>query len=234
MVDFGNAIKKPFSDILTLVIGAILAAIPIVNLLVGGYTIKVAEDTIKGKKELRKWALKDIPDYIVKVILTIVVGLVYMIIPVILLVVGIGGAILTALPQLASMMSGGTATSTQFIEMITTSLIAGAPLIIAGVILAIIAAILLPMAIMKWLKTGKYGSAFNIVAVVKNVLTGKYWAVLIVGGIYTLVIMAILGIIGGLFLIVPVAGWIIGAVIIGAGTFITDVTMYTLLAQTVD
>ena len=49
MVDYVEAIKKPFSDLKTLAIGTILSAIPLVNLLASGFALKVAEDTIKGK-----------------------------------------------------------------------------------------------------------------------------------------------------------------------------------------
>lgn len=58
MVDYIENIKKPFSDVKTLIIGIILSIIPIVNLLVSGYVLKVAEDSIKGKKGLREFAIE--------------------------------------------------------------------------------------------------------------------------------------------------------------------------------
>ncbi len=42
MVDIVGGIKKPFSDIKTLIISTIIGAIPIVNFLLFGYALKTA------------------------------------------------------------------------------------------------------------------------------------------------------------------------------------------------
>ena len=43
MVDYAKAIMKPFSNMTTLVIGMVIGAIPVLNLLVTGYGLKVGQ-----------------------------------------------------------------------------------------------------------------------------------------------------------------------------------------------
>ena len=226
MVDYMAAIKKPFSDMKTLGIGTVLGAIPLVNILVSGYILKVAEDTIKKKNALRKWAIDDVIDYIVKAIMAIIISVVYMIIPLILIGFGIGGAVMAALASL-------TTDPTQIGVTVMNSLAAGAPLIILGALLAIIATLLLPMAMMKWLKAGKLGAAFNIITVIKNALTKDYIITLIVIFIYAIVLALIIGVISIILAFIPVIGWILVMLLSGLMSFAIGVTAYTALAQTV-
>lgn len=224
MVDYLENIKKPFSDIKTLIIGTILALIPIVNLLVSGYALKVAEDTIKGKNALREFAVNDIVDYIIKVILSVVIGIVYMIIPLVLIGIGIGGAFLSALSNPAA-LSDPSALMTTF----AGALGAGGIFIAIGGLLGVIAALILPMAMVKWLKAGSLGAAFNIGDVVKSALTSKYIITLIVALIYSLVAGAVAAALAGLLAITVILPFII----LGLANFITSVSVMSMYAQTV-
>ncbi len=242
MVDFGECIKKPFSDMKTLLVGMIIGAIPIVNILLSGFILKVAEDTTKGKNKLRSWAAGDILDYIVKAILAAIVGIVYFIIPIILIFLGIGSALFailgTLLPSMdPNALGSGTPPAVDPMTIVSALLngaSAGAPLIIIGIILAIIAALILPMAIMKWLKSGSLAAAFNVPAVIKNCLTGKYIIALIVGAILAIIIGAILSAIGMVLLLIPIVGFILMALVSGLSSYIVGVMYYSMLAQTVD
>ena len=225
MVDFGNAIKKPFSDKKTMLIGLILGAIPVVNLLIGGYALKVAEDTIKGNTAIRKWVVGDIVEYITKLIMSVIISIVYLIIPLIIIVIGIGTAAVNLLPALTT----GTIDPTVFM----TALGAGGAIVLVGVILAVLVSLALPMAIMKWLKAGSMGAAFKIGDVVKSCLTGDYIITWIVVIIYSVILTAILGLIAGLLGMIPYIGIVLSMLVLGLLTFSLSVTEYSMFAQTV-
>lgn len=55
MVDYGEAIKRPFSDVKKLLIGIAIQLIPIVNFMVIGYQLKCARYAMNKKYELPEW-----------------------------------------------------------------------------------------------------------------------------------------------------------------------------------
>jgi len=229
MVDFGKAIGKPFSNTTTLIIGMILAAIPVVNILVTGYALKIAQETIKGKGALISWKVGDIVDYIIKFIMSAIISIVYMIIPLILIAIGLGAALFGFISNNAMGMSDPNAS----LALITSSLAVGGPFIVIGVILAVLAALVLPMANMKWLKSGSFGAAFNVGDVIKSCLTADYIVVLIVSSVYAIVLLVVLGAIAGALMMVPAIGFILGALVMGLASFAVSVTTMSLFAQTV-
>jgi hypothetical protein len=229
MVNYIDAIKKPFSDLKTLGIGAIVGAIPIVSLLNAGYGLKTAEDVMSKKNKLRAWSLSDLGEYIIKVIMMIIITIVYMIVPVIVIAVGVGAAIATALPAILS----GAGDMTAVVSAIMPSLMVGGPIILIGALLALIAAFLLPMATMKWLKKGKIGAAFSIGSVVKNALTIDYIVSLIVIFVYAIILSLVAGLISGILGLIPIIGFILSLIIMGGVSFALGVTEYTILAQVV-
>jgi len=229
MVNYVEAMKKPFSDLKTLGIGAIIGAIPIVSMLVSGYGAKTAEDVMSKKTKLRAWAVGDVMDYIIKLIMMIIIQIVYMIVPAVIIAVGFGSAIMAALPTIMANPNDLTA----IMNSILPSLMVGGPIIIIGGILLLVAAFLLPIAIMKWLKKGKLGAAFAIGSVVKNALTMDYIVSLIVLFVYAIVLSIVAGIIGGILGLVPVVGWILTAIVMGGVLFALTTTQYSILAQVV-
>jgi hypothetical protein len=225
MVDFGSAIKKPFMNSKTLAIGAVIGLIPIVSLLINGYGLKIAEKTIKGKKDLIEWSFDSLSDYVIKAIMSIIIMLGYLIIPLII----IGAGIMTLMSGFIGQLASGTV---DYSSMINMSMSAG-PIVAIGGILMLAAIFVIPMAMMKWLKKGNVGAAFNIMNVVKNALTTDYiiaWLFIIVYGI---VVGFIVGIISAILLLIPVLGWILLLVLNGALSFIMTVTMMSVFAQTV-
>ena len=226
MVEYMEAIKKPFSDLKTLGIGAVLGAIPIVNLLVSGYAAKTAEDTMAKKNKLRAWKFDDAVEYLIKAIMMIVISIVYSIVPLIIIGAGVGGAVIAAI-------SSGISNPETMLTALLGSLAVGAPIILIGVILLIIAAFLTPMAIMKWLQKGNLGAAFNIMDVIKNALTANYIISFILIIVIAIVYSAVAAIISGILALIPVIGFIIALLISGAISFAISVTSYTIFAQTV-
>lgn len=228
MVDFVKAIQKPFSDNKNMLIGMVIGAVPVLNLLVSGYALKNAEDTIKGKKGLTLWAVKDVVEYIVKLIISAVISIVYLIIPMILIGIGFGSAML-------SVISNGLVSNdpNAMAQVFLNALAVGGPLIILGVILGVIAALLTPMANMKWLKSGKVMAAFNIADVVKNALTADYIVTLIVVILYGMILMIVAGIIAGLLGLIPIIGIILTMLVMGLATVALSVSSMSMFAQTV-
>ena len=219
-LDFGKAISKPFSDVKTLGISSVLNIIPLVNLLVTGYVMTMAKDTMKGKNQLREWKTDSLEEYVVNAIMAIVIQLGYFIIPLIVMGIGIAGAIGIVLanptnPDIPAILAVG-----------------GLPLMV-GLLLALIAAFLVPMAMMKWIKSGEVGAAFKIGDVVKNCLTGDYIVAWIFTIVFALVVGFVLGMIGLMLLFIPGIGFILYLLLNGAMSFIITVVAYTLFAQTI-
>lgn len=218
MVEYIEAIKKPFADLKTFAIGSVLGAIPLANLVVSGYGLKTAEDVMNKKNKLRKWSFDDLGEYVIKIIKYFIISFAYMLIPGIILVVGIGGALFAGIANYA-------ANPEAIGQAIMSSLLVGAPILLLGAILMAVACFLLPMAIMKWLKSGSLKSAIGLGAIVKNSLTADYiisLAVIIVYAILLMIPVAILA-------VIP----LIGILAAGAYAFCMSVTSYTILAQTV-
>lgn len=219
MVDYIEAIKKPFSDLKTLAIGTVLSMIPLVNLLAAGFAIKVAEDTIKGKKALRGFAVKDIVEYLIKILMAAVISIVYMIIPMIIVGIGVGAGFASLIGEIADPSAMGDA----FFKAITL----GGPLLLIGGLLGLVATILQPMAMMNWLKAGKIGAAFKIGEVVKKALTAQYLITLVVIVVYAMVLAFVTGLIGGLLAITV----IVPLILVGLVSFVMQVTVMTMYAE---
>lgn len=85
-MDFGTAIRKPFSNITNLIIGIVLMIIPILNILtIPGYLLRVAKKTMGGDKSLPSF--DNFGELVVNSIKLIIVGLVYCIIGMIVAIV---------------------------------------------------------------------------------------------------------------------------------------------------
>jgi len=85
-LDIGVAIKKPFSNIGTLIIGIILSLIPIVNFLtIPGYLLRLAKKSMGGDDSLPKF--EDFGDLVVSSIKAIVVSIVYYIVYAIIVII---------------------------------------------------------------------------------------------------------------------------------------------------
>lgn len=183
--------KKLFSDLGRLVILIILHIIPIVNWIVLGYAAKVLNES-PGPDAPPK--LEKYTELFVSGAKVFFAGLIYMIIPFILIFTGIGSAYMGGMlsSQAPGMLLGG----------------AGALLALVGVILAILLLIVLGVGLAHMIKTGQFGKAFafsEIFATIRGIGWGKYlgWIIL------TVVISAVIGAIGA----IPIIGWLISLII---------------------
>lgn len=233
MVDFGTAIKRPFQDIKTLIIGIILGAIPIVNILtIPGFALRNAKKSLEGDDSLLSWS--NFGDTIVKSILVILIQVIYFLPVMLLFAILLGAYIYTFVTMFSSSTMGATGYATlfplatipsdagysQFAQ--TLSAMFGMILIVGLILLFIV--FILPMAIMHWLKEDNFGAAFRLGSIIKKSFTGPY----IIAWIFTIIIVIIFGIIAFILGFIPVIGGLIGSALL---LYTVTVSQYTLFAQ---
>ncbi len=201
MADYVDAIKRPFSDWKKFLIGCVLNIIPIVNFLVMGYYIEAIKLSVNKKKNLPEW--KDWGNLFVKGLIVIVISFVYMIPTALVMLVGGGTALISLLAN------GG-------IDQMALLLSLG-PAILLGVVLAILAGYILPVAIINYAVKNSIGAAFELGFVFKKAFTGIYFVNWIVLVIISIIVTAILGWIP--FIGYAISGFIVyilGATILGS------------------
>ncbi|MCD4666469.1 DUF4013 domain-containing protein [archaeon] len=205
MVNYGEAFKRPFTNFTKLIIGILLSIVPIVNFFALGYELEAGKTAMKRNFKLPEWNMWG--KYFLRGLLYFVITIIYMIPALIVILIAAGTAA----------FSGLTAYALSDITAFFAGLIVAAPLIILGIILAILAIYMIPAAVLRYVSTDKFGDAFSFGIVFKKVFSGKYFVPWLIGLIYGLVVGAILG-------------WIpfVGSAISG---FITGVTMLTLLGE---
>ena len=223
MVDYAKAIMKPFSNMTTLVIGMVIGAIPVLNLLVTGYGLKVGQKTIKGDSKLPEWSVGDLVDYIVKLIMYIIIVIVYL----------LPGAIITAvgaLPIIGAIISAAMSGSMDP-TIFMSALASGGVLMLIGVLILLIGAILSIMAIASYLASNNIMAAFNVGKVLKKTLTASFIISLIVLIIYSIVLAFIVGIITVILMLIPILGWLLVMLLSGALMYIASVTAWTVFGE---
>jgi predicted RNA-binding Zn-ribbon protein involved in translation (DUF1610 family) len=185
-------VKKLFSDVGRLVILIILDIVPIVNWIVVGYAARVLKES-PGPDSPPK--LENYGELLVTGAKVFFASLIYMIIPIVLVLMGVGFSVL-----------GGGAFSAQASGM----LLGGTGILIAlvGVILAILLLIVLGVGMAHMVKTGKFSKAFafsEIFSIIRGIGWVKYlgWIVVVI------IVAAVVGAIGS----IPLVGWLISLVI---------------------
>jgi len=190
MTKYKEAFKRPFTDVVKLLIGILLGIVPIVNFLVSGYQLECAKTANKNKSKLPEW--KNWGNLFVRGLLGTVIGIIYMLPALILFTIGIGTAFLT-----------GFLTEDIF-SMITTSV----PAILIGLILLILAGYFLPMVMTSYAMTYRFSSGFDFKKIFKKSFTKKYFLAWLLVVIYAIIISWILNYIP--YLGSSIANFIIG------------------------
>lgn len=204
MVEYEKAIKRPFQDIKKLLIGAILSIIPIVNLIASGYIIKAAKGTMKKKNDMPEW--EDWGNLFTTGLVVAVIGFIYSLPAVVLLVVGVGSAVIGAIA-----VGGAAATD------MTAALAGGGIMILAGLLLLLVTMLIIPMAIMRYVDKGNFSAAFGLGDILRKVLTGKYIVAWLIVLAYSVVVF-------GITMWIPIVGPALGS-------FIAGVTSMTVFAE---
>lgn len=231
-INYVEALKRPFKDTKTFVIGSVLGMIPLVNLTVIGYTMEstgLTEANVK-RSNLPEW--KNYPGLFQKGLVAAVIGGILLLPSILLLLGTVGGVIMS--PALSVMMGGlpletcdriiaGEITDLQVEDWLTQNwtqfiplIVNATPFLILGGIIAGLAVYIMPAAILGWLNEGKISAAFSIDNL-KMTTTLDY-----------LVNWLIVGYLGGV--IGSIVGWVpwIGA---GITMYVTGVFSYTVFAQ---
>jgi hypothetical protein len=245
MVEYMNAIKKPFTDMKTLGIGTILFTIIVVlslfsqiglfagmfgailgqfelssiialfsgiglilaiilGVFVFGYFVNLLRVTLNGNKEMPKWEFNKIGKYIIDSLKIAFIYLVY------------------SIPMYVLF----------FLQIILSSMgidLFGIP-VLFGFFLGIIAVIFLPMAICFSVKENNIMSAFKFGAILKKVLTAKFWISIIVLIGYTLGMLVLLSILM-FILTITIVGLLLTPVLYGVLVFAIESTTLTVLAE---
>jgi hypothetical protein len=232
MVKYEEAIKKPFTDVVKLVIGIILSFIPIVSWVAKGFTIECSGlGKTKPSAKMPEWG--NWWHLFVRGLLSDIIFLIYAI-PAILVILAVVGVAISSLwntyigtvipPQLlASVKTGETSPEvigqliSQNWALAIPTLISLTPGILAAVILLLLALYLTPMAVLNYVKNDRFGAAFDLGVVFKKALTGKYFIVWLAVVVLTAVITLILS-------LIPLIGP-------AAAVFIVGVIAYSLYGQ---
>lgn len=200
MVSFGDAIEYPASDddwIKTVVIGGVLTflwfLLLVPALIVSGYLVKVMKSTVEGDAEPPEF--DDWGTLLVDGIQVFVIGIIYMIIPIIVWLVTVGGSIV-------SMMSGT-----------EEGAIAGLGGILFGLLLYFVLSIVfgyfLAVGVVNFAYEGNFGAAFSVDALRNVGLNGNFaiaWVGAFVVNFIAAVLLSILN-------IIPILGFILGIII---------------------
>jgi len=210
MVKYEISIRKPFTDISKLIIGIIVSMIPLINWIARGFIIESSGfGKTRPSKKMPDW--KNWASLFFKGFASIAIAFIYAIPAIIVLIASAGLAVAslantylgTIIPNslVTSVMAGGTSPRVigQLISqnwyLALPTIITLAPIIIIGLVLLLMALYLTPVAVLNYLKNGKFSKAFDINYVTKKACTAKYFVVWIVAGVITMVITAILGLI---------------------------------------
>jgi len=201
MVNYKEASKRPFTNLVKFLIGILLSFVPIVNFLAQGYQLECARTASKKNYVLPEW--KDFGNLFVRGLLAIVIGIIYMLPTFILLLIGFG---ITVLTKLAT-------------EEIPTGLFVFSPTIIIAIIVGIISFYIVPMAITNYAMNYKFSAGFDFKKIFKKILTGTYLSAWLLIALYTIVLGVILSFIPW--------DWVSQ----GLSSFIIGVTMMTLFGE---
>lgn len=197
-MDIIESVKFPSTDVgwvKKILIGGILLIIPIINLIIGGYYIKTLRGSIEGKPGLPEW--DDWGDLFIKGLMVAIIGFIYMLIPLIVLFVSIGGAVTAAI------------SSGDFSAASISAIVGGS---MFSMVLMLIVCLVLPMALSIYAKEDSIGAAFRIGEILSRIksVPGDY--------IISIIVLYALLFIVNLFATIPIIGWVI---VIFANFYIT-------------
>lgn len=180
MVDYVEAIKRPILDTTSLLYGVVLGILGVLvipALIIDGFVLGVAKNAASGSPGLPQWG--EWVDLLVKGILFWIISFLYMLIPIVLFSLGAGS-------MLMSLLMGDTAA-------VAAGMGTGGIMITIGSLLMLIAALLLPIALVKYAVEGSFGAAFKIGDIIKKVLSLNYIISWIVVSVYAVVVYMVLG-----------------------------------------
>lgn len=197
MASFEASVRYPMEGddwLKTLAIGGVLfifSFLVVPAILVYGYIITAIRDSLEGETEPPSFG--DWGGLFMKGLMSLVIGLIYMIVPIVVAAVTVGGSILA----LATGSNAGQA--------------AGLAGVFGGLglsfVLALVFGYFAVVAIVNFARTGEFGAAFDFTTIRQVALDGDYF----VAWLLSIVVFVIASIIGSVLNVVPFLGAIVGA-----------------------
>ncbi len=228
MVDYEQAIRKPFTDTTKLLTGIILSIIPILNFtLVKGFAIECS-GLGKARKSAKMPEWKNWWDLFVKGLLAVTIGFIYMIPAIAIFTVAAGFFFVSMFSGFTGGLSSEMMGDSQAGEVISQTIqnnwsaifpamLEAAPIFLAGALLALIAAYLTPMAVLNYIKKNKFSQAFALREVTHKCFNAEYFVAFLV--------VAVVSIMAGLVLAwIPILG-------IGIFNFVIGVFSFTVFGE---
>lgn len=230
MADYEGAIKRPFSDLKKLLIGVVLSTFPIISLFAKGYYLESS-----GVSKKRRINRKEMPDWenwsnlFFKGLLAIIIKSVYLLPMIFVMLFGFGFVLSSLIATLAPIFPFDSLSSDpaaimkieNFFQqnwmLIMPSLLKLGPFIFFGVIFALLAVYISPIAILSFISSNKLSDAFDLRNIFKKAFTAEYFVAFIVIALFSIVIKAV-------FLIIPFVG-------MGISKFLTGMFAYTVIGE---
>lgn len=206
-MDFGKSFSYPFEDQRWLnktIIGAIVAAVPIVNFAIGGYLIDLLKNILRGDPlPLPEWS--DFGDKWVRGFMVFLAGLVY----------AIPALVLSCIPMVLFFVPAYS--SQGDVQDSLFAVVTGVGGLFACLIAlyTLLLTFIYPAVYIHYARIGTFGAFFefgNIFKIVRADL-GKYltaWLLTIVAG---LVVGFVVGLVSAMLSVIPCIGWVIGWVL---------------------
>ncbi|MFH1637094.1 MAG: DUF4013 domain-containing protein [Candidatus Woesearchaeota archaeon] len=175
-MDYEYALKKPFTDIRKLLIGCALNTVPIVNVLVSGYIVKVAGKTMVGKEGLPGW--ENWGRLFRNGIFASLIALIY------------------AIPLLAIMLAFFGTSYFNYLkngEVIHFGLLGGWSVLV--IVLGIAVAYIIPGALLNFSKTEIWADGFKTKAIFSMIYRKDYFFAWIFSAIYAIILGMVFGLV---------------------------------------
>lgn len=191
MVNYEDAIKKPFSDLSKLVIGIVLSIFPLVNFFSMGFILECTGlGKMKPSKKMPEW--KNWSNLFFKGFIGFVVIFIYMIPALAVFTVGIGFTVTSIMGSVIGTgmtsdmmgMMNGEPDAQVFEDMfsqnwpvVMSTLLKATPIFLIGLVLMLLAFYLAPVALGNYLKKKRVSAAFELSTVFGKAFTSKYFVV---------------------------------------------------------
>ena len=235
--DFIRAIKRPFTDFNKLGIGIIFLIVPIFNIITGffvkGYRLEIARTALNKKFEMPKW--QNFWDLFLKGLLSWVIMIIYILPAVILILLAVGKVLYNILLQygLSQGFSLNNKISDQLIQNTLLQNSAMIPLFTAGVIIALFASYLMPIAIVRYSEKYKFKSAFDLGVIFKKAFTGSYFIGILAIIAYSIIISLISSALSLGFAAINIyyLTIILSLIVSSLSSFMILITSYTIVGE---